>query len=521
MNQDVPLFDENGGFAQILEHSALKYPDKTALIFYERRISYGQLNNRAGRLAALLRARGMEEGKRVALLMPNCPEFLEIVFACAKAGIPVVKINWRLSPREIQKLLEFNDTGLLFFRMSRSDWKQELLSSLGDLPYFDLDEADYEEVMEGQTEPLPHQGYHKDHVLMHLHTSGTSGVPKCVMYTHGGMLRQVALCASSVNFRHDVVFQIMAQLFHTVSIGAYMCFCVGGTLVFFERFDPLAYLDSIQNNRVNRINTVPTVVQVLLDCPEFDRYDLSTVREMSYATSPMPPALLDRLMEKLPSCDFYQSYGMTEMGSTVTVLDHLDHRDTGSQRMYSVGRAMPGCGVRIVDDADNAIPPGEMGEVTLRGPGLMKGYYKMPEATSEAIRDGWYYTGDIGHLDEDGYLFLHGRKNDMIISGGENVYPREVEDALLEFKQDVSQCAVFGVPHPLWGEQVTACVVLQKGSAATEESLREGCADRLAKFKIPKRIYLVDSLPQNAVGKIMRKTLREQYSGAASHAESH
>lgn len=516
MNQNIALtYDENGGFAQILERSARLFSRKTAIISKSQKVSYWELDNRAGRLAACLESLKLSENRKVAILMPNCQEFLEIVFACAKAGIPVAKINWRLSPREIIKLLKVNDVGLVFLRMKNITWKQDVLDELSDIAYIDMDTSTYYDLLAGQPEIISHRTIPKDQELMLIHTSGTSGTPKSVVYTHGNFLEQVSLCVRTMNFTSNIVFQMMAQLFHTVSIGAYMCMAVGGTLVLFDHFDPDAYMESIQKNKVTRISAIPTVVQMLMDHPDFDKYDLSSLKALSYSTSPMPPALLGQLMSKL-RCDYYQTYGMTEMGSIVTVLGKDDHV-RGSSRIYSVGQPMPGCAVKIVGDDGRICSVGDVGEIALKGPGLMKGYYKMPETTAMVVRDGWYYTNDMGYLDESGYLFLCGRKSEMIISGGENVYPNEVEDVIREMESDIGDCAVFGIPHAKWGEIVCACVVLRPGSTIGVEDIKAFCANKLAKYKIPKQIHIMDLLPRSITGKVVKKQLLEQCMGFTSH----
>lgn len=493
-------------FPEIFEYGLEHYPDRTAIIMGAERRTYQELWDRACRIAGYIRSMGLGSGDPIAIISRNHVDYVETVLGCVLAGAIVVKLNWRFAAPELHQLLMFNQVKFIFFRSGDPEVRKEMAELTGSLcPSADMERM--EQLLEG-TDPLKTPVKRGDEdVLMHLHTSGTTGIPKTVRYTSGEYLRELNLCVPALRFHEGMVFQLMSQLFHSACIGTYACLSVGGTVVLFSKFDAEEYLASIERNRVTRLSAIPTVLTAILNSPNLKRYDLSSVETVSYSTCPMPPGLIRRALETL-NCGFQQSYGMTEMGSIVTILTEEDHLKDHMRYLNSVGKPIEGHQVKVVDEQGESCKAGQVGEIVVSGPGMMKDYYRMPEETGRAIQDGWYHTRDIGYLDEMGYLYVCGRKNDMIISGGENIFPQEIEN-VLNTSPDIEEVSILGVPDEYWGEAVHACVVLKQGINMTGEQVRDYCRGRIAGYKIPKQIHFFSSLPKTATGKVKKAALAE------------
>lgn len=502
-------------FAEILRSTAARLPDKTAFVCGGERRTFGQLERESNDVAAALEAEGIRPGDKVALLTPNCVEYLAIVFGCAKLGAVAVKLNWRLGPEELLYLLRFNDVKLLFYRYSNVQWHAQLHEMLVSEPeqmaFISLDDTEkcersYKQFISGRDGTFNMRFFSENAPLMHLHTSGASGRPKTVVYSHRGFTDQIGTCADGLRFYEGMVFLAMCQMFHSASSGIYACIAVGAQAVLFNRFDPQEYLKAVSEYHVNRISAMPTVLYSLLHQENIDSFDLSAVKTIGYSAAPMSPALIDAAIKKF-NCGFMQSYGMTEMGSIVTILQPEDHLKDGYKHLYTVGTALRGVEIKIVDDNDDKPCPANVtGRICLKGPGMMVEYYKQPELTREVLRDGWYYSDDMGFLDEDGFLKLTGRRSDLIITGGENVFSQEVEN-LLARHRGVKESCVFGTPDAHWGEIVTAAVVPEKGCELDADELYKYCHDRIAGFKVPKKILVVQELPHNTVGKLNKPAI--------------
>ena len=512
------LFRGSTGFGQIIDHSVAEYPDRTAIISGETRLTYRELGEQAARFALALERDGVGPGDPVAVISRNCAEFLVAEFAILKLGAVVVKINWRFSPDEIQYLFDLNRIHHVVARYERKDWAHTVWLRNHDHIKFYLLNPDHDgrSPFEKALDRFPSaQGFTPREVdldapAFRVHTSGTTGKPKCVLHTHGRMLEELRSCLSVLAFGPGEVYQVVSQLFHISSVGSYMTLATGGTLVLMSRFEPTEYLESLEREKVTGVGIIPVVLKRLLEHPDLAKYDLSHLKFLNYSTCPMSPALLDEAMRKL-SCDFYQPYGMTEMASILTVLSPEAHHISGGKYLSSVGKPIPGAQIRIEAPDGSLCAPGETGEIVARGPGQMVGYYKAdPELNARALRDGWYHTGDIGRLDEEGYLYVSGRKDDMIISGGENIYPKEIMDVIMALTGDVAEAAVYGVPDDDWGERVKASVVLLPGSTLTTEKLREYCKSYMPRYKVPKEIEFLEELPKNSTGKVLIQALKDR-----------
>lgn len=493
-------------FISIFKKAMEKYPDKPAIIMEDKTRTYREIYEHGRKIAGHLERSGIKKGDPVAIISNNHADYVETVLGCVMAGTIVVKLNWRFAAPELHYLLFFNHVKYIFFRSQDEKIRREMGELTASLcPSLDMDIM--EELLEN-AEPLGQFADLKDgDVLMHLHTSGTTGFPKVVRYGNGEFLRELESCVGSLCFDEETIYQMMSQMFHSASMGTYACLACGGTVVVFRRFDPVKYLESAEKHKVTRLSAIPTVLTALLNHPDLEKYDLSSIRMISYSTCPMPPELILRAREKF-HCEFQESYGMTEMSSIVTILSTEDHFRDNMRYLDSVGKPIAGHQVRIVDENGQECETGQVGEICVRGPGMMVDYYRLPEETAEVVIDGWYHTRDVGYLDEEGYLYVRGRKNDMIISGGENIFPMEVEN-VLRMNQDISEACVMGIRDDYWGEAVHACVILKQPGSMTGQDIRDFCRGRIAGYKIPKQVHICEVFPRTATGKVMKAELKK------------
>ena len=412
----------------------------------------------------------------------------------------------------LERMLARNQVSVAFLKAEKPEWGAELERLCADsVRLIRLEPVDGRSALcalvSGEPDTPPDVPVSRDDVACRLHTSGTTGEPKCVVYTHGGMLREIVSMLQVYPYPDGQRYQFIAQLFHSAAIGAHLSLATGGTMVLKDHFALEDYMHTLVSERIESISVVPTVLKWILDETDNGDYDLSHLKTVNYSTCPIPKALLQRAIEKL-HCSFYQSYGMTEMGSTVTALLPEDHLRDGGKYLSSVGRPIPGAAVRIVAPDGSDCPAGTAGEIYVRGPGRMLEYLDAPETTHAALVGGWYRTKDMGMLDAQGYLFLSGRADDLIISGGENIYPGEVTNVIMQLCDDVAEVAVYGVPDETWGEHVKASVVLMPGSRLTAEALRQYCRAHMPTFRAPKEIEIVPELPKGATGKVLTAVLR-------------
>ena len=503
---------KNTGFAQILDEAVETCPDREAIVFGSQRLTYGELDKLINKTANMLLSEGITKGTPVAVISRNTPEFLIAEFALYRIGAVPVKINWRLTPAEMEDLLDANGVNCAFMRAEKKQWGDELVAHYhSKFRFFPLacgeGERSLIEFVNGYSDsPVAVQLDDSD-PSCRLHTSGTTGRAKGVVYTHGAMLDEIETVRDMYGYGPEQRYQFIAQLFHSAAIGAHLCLATGGTLILMSHFEVGEYISSLVRERVTAISVVPTVLKWILDETEKHGYDLSAISVVRYSTCPIPPALLERAL-KLMQCDFYQSYGMTEMGSIVTTLQPSDHTDGVPGHLTSVGRPIPGAKVKVVRADGSDCGCGEIGEILVQGPGHMLCYYERPELTKEVFSDGWYHTHDMGYLSEDGYLTISGRADDMIISGGENISPSEITNVIMQLTDDVRECAVYGVPDETWGERVKASVVLVSGSTLTGDDIRAYCRANMPSFRVPKEIEIIDELPKNPSGKVLISALK-------------
>jgi len=499
--------------ADVIREQAERRPDHAAVRHGDRTLTYAQLNERSDRLAQALLSAGVEPQGRIAYLDRSAPEVIELLFAAAKIGAVAVPLNWRLAVPELRAILDDARPALLIVGPQYEATAEAVLSQLGSPPRLVRVAADYEPLL-ASFDPIDPGGRGDAHdPIVQMYTSGTTGVPKGVLTTHRN-LTAAAETAPYWDFDAASVSLTPLPTFHIGGIGwAYLGLWSGATTILVSEFDPAAVLETFEREAVTNAVLVPTMIQLLCAVPGASERDYSALRSIAYGASPITTPVLKQALSTF-RCSFYGIYGLTETTGGVVQLDPADHRPDGPREhlLRSAGKPFPWVETRIVDPASGAdVEPGSVGEIWFRAPNVMAGYHERPAETAAALTaDGWLRTGDGGYVDAEGYLFLTDRVKDMIVSGGENVYPIEVEEALSQHPA-VAESAVIGVPDDRWGETVKAYVVTRPGTTVTAAALDAFCRERLAGYKVPRLIEFVDDLPRNPTGKVLKSTLRERH----------
>lgn len=490
----------------LMRGHAARTPDKLCLVDGAARLSFGELDARSNRVARALIAQGVQPGDRVALLDTTSAVSYELFYGCAKAGAILMPLNWRLSPSEIAGIIADGRPALLLYAPSL----QGLLAQTAHNCRRLVLGPDYAQWRDAAAATDPQRPVLPDEILLLLYTSGTTGQPKGVKISHDNLSFVERIAAEAWDFTADSVNLVAMPLFHIGGIGyGMMALSQGGATVLLSQPEPQAVLTAISQENVTHAFFVPTVVQRLIDhAKETNSGPLGLVRVI-YGAAPMNPAMLRRAMAVFGG-GFVHAYGMTETSGTVTCLPPHEHHLEGPHagRLNSCGRALPWVEIQLVDpQTRQPVALGEVGEIWVRSGMVMAGYWEKPAETEAALVDGWLRTGDAAYQDTDGYIYIHDRYKDMIISGGENIYPTEIENVLYTHKA-VAEVAVIGIPHPRWGETPRAYVVTRPGAAASAEELRAFVRDRLAHYKCPSSFVFLDALPRNASGKILKHELR-------------
>jgi long-chain acyl-CoA synthetase len=495
--------------ASILDRSAATQPDRPAIRLDDLTVSYRQLSDAARRAASLLASAGVSPGDRVGLMMPNIPAFPVAFYGALLAGAVVVPMNPLLKGREVAYYLGDSGARLLF---AWRDFAGEAVKGAADAgaEVIQVDDADLSSVLAGHSaEAAPADAGDTDDAVI-LYTSWTTGQPKGARLTHGGLARNAGLTAETLlqNSPDDVMMGCL-PLFHVFGLtcGLNATVLAGGTLTLLPRFDAGKALDVIARDRVTIFEGVPTMYAGMLHHPDADSADTSSLRLCVSGGAAMPVEILRGFEHKF-GCVILEGYGLSET-SPVASFNH-PHRP---RKPGSIGTPVEGVEMCLITDAGDPVPAGEVGEICIRGHNVMKGYWGKPEATAEAIRDGWFRTGDLGRVDEDGYYYIVDRKKEMIIRGGYNVYPREIEEVLHEHPA-VAEVAVIGMPHAELGEEVGAAVALKPGADASAAELQQFVRERVAAYKYPRRVWLVASLPKGPTGKILRREVRPPEDGS-------
>ena len=509
--------------SQFLTKSARTFPQNLALVHGPKRLTYAQFNARVNRLANALCRLGIQQGDNVAVLQYNYPETLESIFACFKAGYGAVPINFRLHPKEFAFIIDHSEAKAVILS---PEFNEAIIGIRDRVPsarhLITLSGAkgeilDYEKLLSVEADQFRDADVQPDDLAWLFYTSGTTGMPKGAMLTHRNLI------ATSMNFYADIcpgfgpddVVLHAAPLSHGSGIYALPNIGKAATNVILESksFDPELIFKTIQEYRATNMFAAPTMIKLMVESPAVDRYDHSSLRALNYGGAPMLVEDLKQVMARLGPC-LVQLFGQAESPMTITYLPHRDHLLEGSpdqmRRLSSAGFPRTDVEVKIFDGDDKELSPGETGEIVTRSDLVMKGYWRNPESTNETLKNGWLHTGDMGYMDEKGYLFIMDRSKDMIISGGENIYPREIEEVLIRHEA-VREVAVIGIPDPKWGEAIKAVVALLPGLSATEEELISFCKNNIASYKKPKSVDFVDELPKNNYGKILKRDLRARY----------
>lgn len=489
--------------ASLLIDTAERHGDRIAVKLDDVALNYAVIAEGSARVAGMLKAKGFQPGDRVGLMLPNVPFFPPIYYAILRAGGIVVPMNVLLKEREVKYYLEDSGAKLLFAWEAFAEEAEPGAAAAG-AEYIRVG-ADFAQTAFGHDPAYEVADVADDDTAVLLYTSGTTGSPKGAELTHANLLANVETTLQTlIQVTEDDVVLGALPLFHSFgqTCALNVATAAGCTLTLLPRFDPVKALEIIERDSVTVFEGVPTMYNALISVPEEvrARYDTSSLRLCVSGGSALPGEVL-KAFDEIFGAKVLEGYGLSET-SPVASFNHPDRE----RKVGSIGTPIRGVEMRVVDDQGNDLPTGEMGEIAIRGHNVMKGYWRKPEATAGAIRDGWFHTGDLAKIDEDGYFFILDRKKDMIIRGGYNVYPREVEEVLYEHPA-VAEAAVVGVPDKEWGEEVGAAIALKQGAQADVDELREYVKERVAAYKYPRRIWLVPELPKGPTGKILKRAI--------------
>lgn len=506
---------------EIVRRNALRRPEKTAVAMQDSKLSWQELDERVNRLANAFYETGLHVGDRVAILASNCPAYLEIYFAIARAGLIAVPVNYRLTAQELAEILQHAEPQLLlvaaeYYEQAKA--VEKILPALNrhwllgdDIPDNTIS---YEKIVTSAPASAVQSAVNENDCFAIFYTSGTTGLPKGAMVTHKNLemngYNQIiadAATANDINLISSPIYH-MGAVFMAVT---YMM--LGCSQYVLPKFSALAWLKQMQLSRATVSLLIPTMINAVVNEATFSKYDLSALRLVFYGGGPMPPAVLERAISQL-QCDFTQGYGLTETLEATFLLaeDHvLNGSEVQQKRLNSAGREAVAAEVRIVSEAGEDLAANEVGEILVKSRSVINAYWRMPEESEKVIRNGWFHTGDLGYLDEDRYLYVVDRIKDMVVSGGVNIYTREIESRLYQHPA-VLEAAIIGLADDKWGELLTAVVVLRSGVNASETELIDFCGEVFASYKKPKKVIFMDDLPKNPSGKVLKRELRQSLS---------
>ena len=503
-------------------------PDKEAIVFEGKRYTFAQLAERTNRLGNALMSIGVQKGESVATLMVNCNFCIETYFAVAKMGGVFVPLNFRAKGNELTYMLNTAEATTVFVGERYLELVESIKPNLTTMKNFiSLDKPHqgmlfYNDLLKSGSPDDIFTDISDDDMTILMYTAGTTGFPKGVMLTHKSFTVYVLDNVTPPDTETVEKNILTVPLYHVAGIQAMMAAVYGGrTLVIERQFEPTEWMGLVQQEKASRAMMVPTMLKQLIDHPKFKDYDLSSLRVITYGAAPMPLEVIKKAINVFPKVSFINAFGQTETASTITSLSPEDHVITGAteaerekklKRLASIGKPMADVEMKIIDESGKELPLGEVGEIVARGPRVMTGYWKDEEKTKKTIdKDGWVHTGDMGYRDEDGYFFLAGRATDLIIRGGENISPEEVENVIFAHPK-IDDVAVIGVPDEDWGEVPKAiCVVKEGCEDCTPEEVMEYCRQNLASYKRPRSVIFVKELPRSSVGKVLKRVLREDY----------
>jgi acyl-CoA synthetase (AMP-forming)/AMP-acid ligase II len=502
-------------------------PDRDCIVFEGRRWTYAQVNERVNRLANALAQWGIGKGDRVGILHVNCNQHIETYFAVAKLGAIFVPLNFRAKSDELAYMITNAEAKTLFVGSRYLDIVNTMLPQLPTVKQWilidskDQNKIYYEDLLSSASSDEVMSEIGDEDITILMYTAGTTGRPKGVPLRHNAFASYVLDNVDPASPDIEERNLLTVPLYHVAGIQAMLAAIYGGrTLVLMRQFEVKEWIETIQREKATRAMLVPTMLKRVIDAPDYHQYDLSSLKVITYGAAPMPFEVINKAIKVMPWVRFINAFGQTETASTITTLGPEDHIIEGTEEerekklkrlTSSIGKPLPDVEVKIVDEEGKALSPLEVGEILARGPRIMTGYWRDEQKTSQVMtQDGWLRTGDMGWMDEEGYIYLAGRGDDMIIRGGENISPEEVENAVQSHPK-VEEASVIGVSDPEWGQEPRAIVVLKKGEVVTQEEIIEHCRTRLAGFKRPRSVIFIDALPRNPMGKVLRKKLREDY----------
>ena len=496
----------------LLSQSARKFPDLLAIECEGRSYTYRQFNEEVNRLAHGLLQHGVNKGDKLALMMKNSDHFVFTFFAAAKIGAVAVPVNFRLTATEVQYILEQSDTAIVVCDKEFEQIIAEAKHGTGVRMVMTVGEPEtvgfysYEKILSEHTNEPDIEVSEKDDVEI-LYTSGTTGRPKGALFDHSQIFKVGISVTINMGIRMNERILHLAPLFHSAQLNLFLIsgVALGATHIIHRDFHPVKTLQAIQEHKITHLFAVPAMYNFLLQVPNAIDYDLTSIKRVGYGAAPMAPELVKKSMLLFKTDQFYNLCGLTEAGPGGILLDPEGHK----QHLGKGGKPIFMTETRVVNEEGKDVLPGVIGEFIVRSPMVMKEYYKKPEETKSTLKGGWLYTGDLATIDEEGYITLVDRKKDMIISGGENVYSVEVEGVLFEHPA-VLEAAIIGLPDEVWGEAVCAVIVPKDGVVIDEQELRSFCREKLAGYKVPRRIFIEQQLPRNASGKILKYQLRQR-----------
>jgi acyl-CoA synthetase (AMP-forming)/AMP-acid ligase II len=505
-------------------------PDRDFMVFEGSKTTYMEAGARINSLAFKLAEMGVGKGDRIGMISVNCPQYIETYFAAAKTGAIFVPLNFRAKADELTYMLDASETKYLFVGERYLEMAKGMAPDLqhlekcisidtpcdGMLYYGDLVDPEFEDEYFGEIED--------EDVTILMFTSGTTGRPKAVPLTHESFGSYILDNVSPADPEIEEKNILTVPLYHVAGVQGMLAGVYGGrTLVMMRQFDVATWLGLVEKEGANRAMLVPTMLKQVVDFADFGKYDLSSLEVVTYGAAAMPFPVIKRAIEMMPEVSFINAFGQTETGSTITMLGPEDHKIEGTEEekemklkrlAQSIGKPLPDVEIAIADMEGSLLPPHQIGEIVARGPRVMSGYWKDEEKTRAAFTsDGWLKTSDQGWMDEDGYIYRTGRADDVIIRGGENISPKEIEEALI-IHPKIAEVAVIGITDEEWGQEPYAVVVLKAGETATEEEIIDSTRDKLASFKRPRKVMFMEELPRTAIGKLQRKKLVDQYSSS-------